>query len=493
MAKIEFMINLAWVEGAQLHVAVNGMCLWTILSHLLFFTFSVLNNAFMVPQPAIDILFSTIQRFLLLMMHLALGLLIERVHRQRFLAQTLLQKQMHSAMSADSILNHMLKNTLADAAAHIELFLAGSAPTAALQDSVLCLRRGMKACKQRQLYLKLVAGEYVPVQNAVHLKEFGEQLVAGRAVRSTFLDLEVFLDAALLTLILDNALNNAFKHGHPKDPDVAFTIHQLEDHPLLHEARVEFLVTNKADPSRPPLTPEVVERIMAGDRKALGACTKSLLSDGIGLAHSILAAEVGSFALSLQQEEDRVVFRLVIETHDIKATESPNVCCRNGSGSVALSLSSLRRQGPGGALPPKLRFLLLDDTAASRKIMEHHIRTYVPTARVTTFGESESDIELFVAKAIEGADIVIVDQHLEYEASYLGTDALRQLVLLGFSGLMCVRSGDDAEEDRRRYTKCGAHCFLGKDLTGPEMVERLTAAYLAFRYKASIETLGCAD
>lgn len=34
-----------------------------------------------------------------------------------------------------------------------------------------------------QLYLKLVAGEYVPVQNAVHLKEFGEQLVGG-GVRS---------------------------------------------------------------------------------------------------------------------------------------------------------------------------------------------------------------------------------------------------------------------------------------------------------------------
>ena len=38
-----------------------------------------------------------------------------------------------------------------------------------------------------QLYLKLVAGEYVPAQNVVHLREFGEQLVAGRAVRGEFL------------------------------------------------------------------------------------------------------------------------------------------------------------------------------------------------------------------------------------------------------------------------------------------------------------------
>jgi len=30
-----------------------------------------------------------------------------------------------------------------------------------------------------QVYLKLVAGEYLPVQNDVNLREFGDQLVAG--------------------------------------------------------------------------------------------------------------------------------------------------------------------------------------------------------------------------------------------------------------------------------------------------------------------------
>eukprot|EP00669_Euglena_mutabilis_P011485 TRINITY_DN6117_c0_g1_i2.p1 TRINITY_DN6117_c0_g1~~TRINITY_DN6117_c0_g1_i2.p1 ORF type:complete len:518 (+),score=90.83 TRINITY_DN6117_c0_g1_i2:217-1554(+) len=431
----------------------------------------------MVPQSAIDILFLTVQQFLLLMMYVAMGMLVERVHRQRFLAQILLQKQMHSAMTADSILNHMLKNTLADAAAHIELFLAGSAPTCALQDSVLCLRRGMKACKQRQLYLKLVAGEYVPVQNAVHLKEFGEQLVAGRRVRGDFLDLTVCFDSALITLILDNALNNAFKHGHPEDPDVVFAIHQLEYRPLLHEALIEFLVTNQADPSRPPLTPEVVERIMAGDRKVLGACPKSVLSDGIGLSHSILAAEVGSFELSLQQEDDRVVFRLVVDAREIKETESADVSSRNGCASVARSLSSPRPQELGGALPPRLRIFLLDDTAASRRIMEHHIRTYIPTARVTAFGERESDVELFVARAIEGADVVIVDQHLDYQEPHLGTDVVRRLRQMGYKGLICIRSADDSPEDQRRYAASGAHCSVGKDVPGPEMVAHLIAAY----------------
>jgi len=39
-------------------------------------------------------------------------------------------------------------------------------------------------------------------------------------------------------------------------------------------------------------------------------------------------------------------------------------------------------------------------------------RRHIPTARVTAFGATESDIDLFVARAVEEADIVIVDQHL---------------------------------------------------------------------------------
>jgi len=45
-------------------------------------------------------------------------------------------------------------------------------------------RRGLPA----QLYLKLVAGEYTPVANVVPLREFGSQLVAGRAARADSLD-----------------------------------------------------------------------------------------------------------------------------------------------------------------------------------------------------------------------------------------------------------------------------------------------------------------
>lgn len=47
-------------------------------------------------------------------------------------------------------------------AANIEVYLDGSGHKSTLEDSVASLRRGMMACKERQVYLKLVSGEYVP-------------------------------------------------------------------------------------------------------------------------------------------------------------------------------------------------------------------------------------------------------------------------------------------------------------------------------------------
>jgi len=494
MAQMELSNIVTYTAVAQFQLSLNGLSRWTILGHGTIFSFCVMANSLLVTQSFISMIFGILHRLLNLVLFLILGLLTERIQRQRFLAQTLLERHMHSAMTADSILNHMLKNTLADAAAYIELFLAGSVPTAALQDSVLCLRRGMKACKQRQLYLKLVEGNYAPVQNVVSLREFGEQLVAGRSVRCEILDMTVYLDCALLSLILDNALSNAVKHGRPEDPDVAFVVHEVEDTTLTGGTRLEFLVTNAANPNRPQLTPAVVTRLIAGDPHPLGTRRRTLLSDGIGFAHSVMAADVGGFALALRQEGDRVVFSVVVDTQEATKTASispapEDSSCRSVDLEEGAEPSMSCPPRPIDLLPPQLRFFILDDSATSRTILGHQIRVQCPKARVTAFGAAEGDIDLFVAHAIDEADVVIVDQRLEYEVSYLGTSILRRLALLGFPGLMCIRSGDDSVEDRKFYQSCGAHCFLGKDCTKSAMMEQIAVAYFEYPFPTSAETL----
>jgi len=410
---------------------------------------------------------------------LAVALLFEREQRQKYLAEVLLERQMHASTTADSILNHMLKNTLSDGVAHIELFLAGSASRAALHDGVSCLRRGMRACRERQVYLQLVAGNFVPVLNTVNLTEFGEQLVAGHAATSIFPDTTVLLDRTLMSLILDNALSNAFKHGCRHNPDVRFSI-DLTTLGMETEVQLEFVVSNAADPRQPPITPQTFARIIEKSGPTAGLRRTAVLSDGIGLAHCMLAAEVAECSISLEQTDNRVEFRATLTVartspEPLPEEAGPALPNRDGDGGNSSSLSLMAFDSR--SLPPGLRLFILDDSAASRRILEHQIRSHCPSATITTFGDTEADINLCAARAAEEADVVIVDQHLEYSASHLGTSVLRRMKLMGFRGLMCIRSGDDSEDDRAYYAECGAHCFLGKDLPAQRVINSIIVAY----------------
>eukprot|EP00669_Euglena_mutabilis_P000232 TRINITY_DN1030_c0_g2_i1.p1 TRINITY_DN1030_c0_g2~~TRINITY_DN1030_c0_g2_i1.p1 ORF type:complete len:126 (-),score=14.85 TRINITY_DN1030_c0_g2_i1:103-480(-) len=109
--------------------------------------------------------------------------------------------------------------------------------------------------------------------------------------------------------------------------------------------------------------------------------------------------------------------------------------------------------------------------------MRHQITSLCPGTRVTELGDQETDVELFPALAVESADIVVIDQHLDYQEPHLGTDVVRRLRQMGFEGLICIRSADDSPEDQARYAASGAHCSIGKDVPGKEMVSRIIAAY----------------
>jgi len=134
-------------------------------------------------------------------------------------------------------------------------------------------------------------------------------------------------------------------------------------------------------------------------------------------------------------------------------------------------------------LPSRTRVFVLDDTMTSRRILEHQLQVRCPDVCVSVFGATESDVELFTATAVDDADIVILDQHLNYAEPHLGTNVVKHLLLMGYQGMVCIRSGDDSPEDQAHYAACGAHCFLGKDLTGVELVDRLAASFDEFRQK----------
>eukprot|EP00667_Euglena_gracilis_P007068 EG_transcript_7130 len=370
---------------------------------------------------------------------------LEKVHRASFLAERLLTQELQASQMADSVLNHTLKNTLADVAANMEIFLAGRAPPSVLEDSIVCLRRGIQGCKQRQLYVTLASGKYVPAVNLVDLGDFGQQLAAGRAISGSFWNATVFVDATLVNLIVENAIANAFKHGRPGDPAVTFSISRQRDLDLpLEYARVVFQVTNAANPATPPLTPEAVGRLFQGRVQLRPDAPTPTLSDGIGLAHCLLAAKAGGIDISLKQRDGLVVFSAAVQ-------------CKMGSHQLALSDPPGQLQDRAMLFPSGLRFYCIDDSACALRLVEFYLNRWCQPATVQCFGAKEEDAMEFVDLAAVNADVVILDQHLVYgRATYHGTDLARRLLAQGFAGLICIRSGDDTEEDQQRYLASGA-------------------------------------
>lgn len=61
----------------------------------------------------------------------------------------------------------------------------------------------------------LVSDSYEPHFSLVSLREFGEELVAGRAVSGDFAEGHVLVDPLLCNLVLENAIAHAFPPGLP--------------------------------------------------------------------------------------------------------------------------------------------------------------------------------------------------------------------------------------------------------------------------------------
>jgi len=496
-----WILTSAMLHRPLLHLCLTGFNTWSVLGFTLMF--AGMFGAEVTLQNFTSVGVENACFFTaVIVIYSVLALLLERIQRQKFLAELLLQQQMHAAETADSILNHMLKNTFADVAGNLELFLSGTATEDVLNDAMLCLRRGIRVCKERQAYLKVVAGTYTPMLHPVALSQYGLDLVAGRPVTTDLLDAVVVFDSTLLTLILENALSNAIKHGRHDDPDIKLSIRELVgEAPDLNTRRLEFAICNKVDEDREPLDSAAVFQppLLQGSRGAKGqisnfmpqfgfkyaVCRAPMLSDGIGLAHTKLAAEAGRIAVSLTQEDCCVTFKAIVDA-EIFTDGAPADLPTSGPPALFSTVpfssheSDAAAERPHPLLPPGLHICILDDSTSSLKLVVHQIQRELPDVVLKTYGAQESDVDLFIAMAVELADVVIVDQHLEYkEQSYLGTTIVRRLQLMGYKGLICVRSADDSPEDQLQYAQSGAHCFLSKNVGG-DLVHRIACAYNEF-------------
>eukprot|EP00667_Euglena_gracilis_P001668 EG_transcript_1668 len=403
-----------------------------------------------------------------------LSLSIARQQRRRFAVEQTFETDFNDAVAAaqeaDTILNHTLKNTMADASGEIEIFLSQTEQQDShLVRSMECLRRGMRSCQHRQAYLELSAKKYHPLFTAVRLDEFAMELTAGRQLQKVDTHPSVvMMDRVLCSLILDNAISNSFKHGHPDDPAVDFV---TAVNPLPPDVRlptnasgvaVTFTITNRANPHRPPITPTFLAHMLQGQapRQEEG---RSMLSSRVGLQHSALAAQAHGIKWQLCQSGDVVTF---------KATMSVKLASKTPVEGPLRSPSSDCETFLQG-----LTVLCIDDSAAARRLLAYHLSRHLPSARVLCYGESSTDVGPFMDGIIAGADVAILDEHLDFQngAMVLGSDLIRQCRASLYSGVMCIRSANVSPAEMARYRAAGADLVIGKDVPVPKMIEQLKA------------------
>ena len=406
---------------------------------------------------------------------------------QKAAAQSL--KNQMDAQHADSVLNHILKNTMADALGCIEIFCRNPNPdTSALSKACDILFRGMWWCKLRVAMLRIVAGCYETQRDAVDLKKFAEEFVRGRDTTLQCPPGAVHLDSTACNIILDNAVTNAMRHGCPGDPQVKLVI-TVSERTVIHSnfeasldsiidagpkpVTVRFRVTNQADPSRPALSQSWSSK---DEVQALPTdSSRPTLSDGLGLQHIRMVANSCDMIADLWQEGARVCFQLRVDT-----TIADSAVITSNAEPLHVSCP----------FPPGLTILGLDDSDIARQTLQFHFEKEIPSAlRVAMYGKDVEEVEQFKQDALENGDILIVDENVDVPGEeQLGSTVVKELMAAGYDGFACIRSGNSEDADIELSLASGAHWHVGKEVRMRDMISELRGEYEIFLVQQVKET-----
>ena len=196
---------------------------------------------------------------------------------------------------------------------------------------------------------------------------------------------------------------------------------------------MRFLVTNRANPSRPALD----ARWTSQQPGAPAPEGTSLVSRGLGLERIGRAATACGMVAELWQEEDEVCFQLCLRT----------------SGAPPPSAAQ--------PFPPGRTILVLSDGLVERRGLCDDLRRRVRDARVAEYGRDAAEVEQFRRDALEGGDVVVLDETLDVPGvpACQGSAIVKELRAAGYEGFACIWSRTAAEVWPRLATRvCQVRC-----------------------------------
>jgi hypothetical protein len=170
------------------------------------------------------------------------------------------------------------------------------------------LQRVLTYTHQRQMFIQIQAGSYVPRATPRPLHQWASELIQRYKVKTSVAsDFVMAMDWEVVELVFYDAFTNAKKYGHPdKQPWVQLLIHDDRDALLVN-------VCNVACPGAPDITTEMAATILEGGKGSLsdavlvgnegGAQSDSIrTSDGIGILNARKSAEALGGELRMYQE-----------------------------------------------------------------------------------------------------------------------------------------------------------------------------------------------
>ncbi|GMH92432.1 hypothetical protein TL16_g12347 [Triparma laevis f. inornata] len=264
------------------------------------------------------------------------------------------------------------------------------------------------------------------------------------------------IDSDALSFVFADAIRNARKYSPPGHiPTISID----------YQEEVGFLVIccmNKTNPSRhKTLTDDEIARIFAREAKL---AQRGFVSSNLGLPAAYAAASfLPGYDLEFFEDKDKIVKFKV----SLKAPSK---------------FFDIEQK-----LPDNLIGLACDDSLVSRKTVKMFMdRKLELSDQSYILGETREEVLKCVDYALgkeagfNKADIVIMDQNLDFEGSEMlyGTHIASELHKKGFSGIVVIMSANSSRMEEEIYMKVpGVDCVCGKHLTINHRNNRIVEAW----------------
>jgi hypothetical protein len=430
-------------------------------------------------------------------------------------------KTLRAGRLADSVLNHILKNSVAGAACLIEIEIEDMPESNDRLSSALeQLHGAMEWCVSRQVMLNLLDASYKSVLSPCIINRFLARMVQASVGKGSITvkenietdgasDQEVLLDVHMAEIAIANALSNAVAHGDTSEA-VEVSSHLLEDTTGQHSVvlKVENFIPKEAEGQ---LTDDILKNICIDAMKDSApkrnkpakqtAKVSTSISTNSGLYHIHLACHgaAGWFDLKLGSRKGRttVVLRVSLPVRQdvVRCAEIQVAAGQIGS---YVAPTSAHLNSSQGSIPEGLKICAIDD---SKILCKGYERLVLPKLKADKASScvvcpvSSSCIDRFMSESIGAsstddkenrpAGIAILDQHISFTNSagvethhVLGTNLAEDMRSRNFKGLVLIRSANSTKEDCAGYLQSGAvDGCLGKDQGSEELVAEICAAF----------------